>query len=187
MSLQQFTKSFQFSWAASPTSFVQNSEVWDFEGYNKSTVQFVVIDGTAVQPSAWNIATSYNTGDEVEYASNYYRALQPTTGDQPDVSPVYWEIMQTTALIYLQRNSVSEKDYNTALGIAGGRADYPSDNTWVNVPSIGTSQTGTFIWTTPVFNIGYNYDITPSKWARVTCQSQGNDSGRGTLNVTLSQ
>ena len=39
----------------------------------------------------WDAATAYQVDDLVEYEGALYRALQATTGDQPDTSPAYWE------------------------------------------------------------------------------------------------
>ena len=41
-------------------------------------------------PAAWSAVTTYSAGEYVSYSSVYYRALQITLNDQPDISPSDW-------------------------------------------------------------------------------------------------
>ena len=40
--------------------------------------------------ASWSVETSYSSGDVIYYDGVFYEALQASTGDQPDVSPLFW-------------------------------------------------------------------------------------------------
>lgn len=81
---------------------LQAAEPWDvaahymsdayvsFNGHNWKCVS-AFLDGVGAQPCAeWAIGTNYVQGDFAWYVDSTYRAKRATVGDQPDVSPLDW-------------------------------------------------------------------------------------------------
>ncbi len=52
----------------------------------------------AVTYATWAVGTPYITNDKKIYASKYYIALQNSTGQQPDISPLYWKEIELSIL-----------------------------------------------------------------------------------------
>lgn len=49
--------------------------------------------GASYQYDVWNNATPYTTGQKIVYEGFIYKALQNTTGNQPDTSPTFWKVL----------------------------------------------------------------------------------------------
>lgn len=49
---------------------------------------------------AWNSLTPYIIGEYSVYANIVYKALNPNTGSQPDISPLDWEVNQLGTFFY---------------------------------------------------------------------------------------
>ncbi|MDD5698496.1 MAG: hypothetical protein PHH77_07750 [Victivallaceae bacterium] len=58
-------------------------------------IEFVGANGTGVAPQGtYDSGTTYALNEGVTYNSSYYRSLaENNTGNQPDTSPAYWELM----------------------------------------------------------------------------------------------
>lgn len=74
-------------------------------------VTFVFLVDPKVYP-VWDIVTPYVTGAIVMYNSVKYKALQATTGNQPDTSPTFWVLYATSQIGYLSEfvyNEITDK------------------------------------------------------------------------------
>lgn len=88
------------------------------------------------QGSTWNSATAYQTGNIANYQGNSYIAIAPGTNEEPDISPLYWNV----SFLYSSVTSYKVKLTNWA---GGGTTSWVRMNAWlndvaVNPPSLAT-------------------------------------------------
>lgn len=57
-------------------------------------------DAAVIRIPLWGIGTTYSTNDLVAYTGRIYRAIAPTTGNQPNTSPASWELYNNTPLVF---------------------------------------------------------------------------------------
>ena len=83
------------------------------------------VDTDTAGAYTWSIATVYAENDEVYYSSIWYKALQASTSDQPDTSPLYWEAFVKLTLDYANINQIFLVDTSTsALTLVAPDGDY---------------------------------------------------------------
>lgn len=60
------------------------------------TAWLAAYDPADYLPPAWDGATNYAVGDFASWSGTPYRALQASTGAQPDINPADWEVLAAT-------------------------------------------------------------------------------------------
>lgn len=87
------------------------SYLWDGSAWS-------IIGGTASTPTAiptWGVGTTYSTNNLVEYSGYIYRAIAPTTGNTPNVSPAFWEKYNNTPLVATSTDPAINAAVSTAI------------------------------------------------------------------------
>lgn len=103
-----------------------NGASWYATKQNKGFIPFT-INGAQI----WDVGISFDAGELVLYDGVVYRALVPTTGDQPDISPTDW-VVEPPALTWSATERYNVGDIVSSAGVFY-IATAPSSN---QVPSL---------------------------------------------------
>lgn len=121
----------------------------------------------------WDVGTTYSTGTFVSYNTyKWYRALSDTTGDQPDLSPLVWELVLS-----------APQGPPGPAGSAGSGTTASVATADVTAASVNLTDTDAVVLYAPtadsVVNLAEISTLAPGKWYEVR-----NDSNTFTVTIT---
>lgn len=143
--------------------------------YDETKV-YNALDRVNIFYGAYSDTKAYVSGDKADATNGYsYLCIDPTTGDEPSISPLKWELIAKTHAIYVAKTPVQEWDFDKYYNV--GVEVFDDNKVWVS-KSRNANERPSVTENTGLWDIVSTYTVDAGQLSDNTKWSLGDDRNK---------